>query len=87
MLGLSDFAAVDRREADLRQRFGDVLTLEEAALVLRYPTADAARKARRRGKFPIPVIHLAGRRGWHVSARALATYLANLHNLTGETAP
>lgn len=87
MLGQNDFAAVDRREAELRQRFGDVLTLEEAALVLRYPTADAARKARRRGKFPIPAIQLVGRRGWHVSARALATYLATLHDLTKESAP
>lgn len=39
----------------LLQKFGVALPFEEAANVLKYPTLVAARSARQRGTFPVPI--------------------------------
>lgn len=63
----------------LLEKFGVALPFEEAANVLKYPTLIAARSARQRGTFPVP-IRRAGER--HLcSAADIAAFL------DGTTAP
>lgn len=66
------------READLRTRFGDVLTLTDLAVVLRYASVGAIRKARSRGQLPVQLVKMQGRRGWFATADAVAEYLSSL---------
>jgi hypothetical protein len=68
------------REDDLKQRFGDLLNLNDLAEVLRYPSAHAIRKARIRGRLPIELIQMPGRRGWFATARAVAKLLDSLES-------
>lgn len=57
----------------LLEKFGVALPFEEAANVLKYPTLVAARSARQRGTFPVP-IRKAGDR--HLcSAADIASFL------------
>lgn len=41
--------------AYLHEKYGVTLTFEEAAAVLKYPSLTAAKSARQRGTFPIPI--------------------------------
>lgn len=66
------------REAFLRQRYGELLTLEEVAEVLRYPSANAARKAHSRGKFPLKLNRFPKRAGLFATAKAVAKCLEML---------
>lgn len=63
------------REDALREKYGEFLTLEDLAPLLRYPSVGAVRKARMRGQLPIPVIRLQHRRGWFATPRAVAEFL------------
>ena len=67
-----------RREAELRRKFGELLTLEDLAPLLRYASVGAVRKARMRGKLPIPVKSIPHRRGWFTTPRAVAEFLEGL---------
>lgn len=62
----------------LTQRYGQLLTLDEVAEVLRYPSVQAARKAHSRGQLPIRLFHIGPRRGLFASAGAMADYLWRL---------
>jgi hypothetical protein len=66
------------REALLRERFGDLLTLSDLAVVFRYPSAGAVRKALSRGHFPVPLVQMPPRRGWFATAEAVAELLCTL---------
>jgi hypothetical protein len=66
------------RAAALRDRFGDLLTLSDLALVFRYPSVGAIRKARSRGQLPVPLVQMAPRRGWFATAEAVAELLCSL---------
>ena len=68
-------AEIDQREARLTQQFGELLSVADLASVLRYPSAAAVRQARRRGRLPVEMQLLSGRRGWFATARAVAEYL------------
>jgi hypothetical protein len=67
-----------QREAALRERFGDVLTLSDLAIVLRYPSVGAIRKARWRGQLPVPLVQMPPRRGWFATAESVAELLCIL---------
>lgn len=69
---------IERREADLRKRHGNWLTLADLAPLLRYPSVGAIRKARLRNQLPIPVFQIAHRRGWFATPRAVAEFLEGL---------
>ncbi|THD09441.1 hypothetical protein [Rhodanobacter lindaniclasticus] len=71
-------ATQTEREADLRTRFGDVLTLTDLAVVLRYSSVGAIRKSNSRGQLPVQLVKMTGRRGWFATAEAVAEYLASL---------
>jgi hypothetical protein len=75
-----DMATKAEREATLRERFGDVLTLSELAAVLRYPSVGAIRKARSRGQLPVAVVQMPPRRGWFATAEAVAELLCALED-------
>lgn len=66
------------REAALRERFGDLLNLSDLAVVLRYPSTGAIRKARYRGQLPVPLVQMPPRRGWFATAEAVAELLCTL---------
>lgn len=68
------------REEDLRQRYGEILTTEEIAEILRYPSSAAVIKAHSRGALPVPLAKLPGRRGWFGNARCVAACLDVLDN-------
>ena len=76
-LALLMTVSTDLRES-LTQRYGQLLTLEEVAQVLRYPSIQAARKAHSRGQLPIRMFRMGPRRGLFASAGALADYLSRL---------
>jgi hypothetical protein len=66
------------RAAALRGRFGDLLTLSDLAVVLRYPSVWAIRKARSRGQLPVPLIQMPPRRQWFATPEAVAELLCAL---------
>jgi hypothetical protein len=54
---------------------GEVCDVHEVAKILKYPSAQALRRALSRSKAPIQLIKLPNRRGLFASTRALARYL------------
>lgn len=70
-----DMLTRSEREEDLRRRFGDFLTLSELAVLLRYPSVGAIRKARLRGQLPLRLIQMPPRRGWFATAETVAELL------------
>lgn len=65
-------------ETTLRERFGDVLTLSDLAVVLRYPSVGAIRKARSRGQLPVRLVKMPPRRGWFATVEGVAQLLCSL---------
>lgn len=65
-------------EAELRSQYGALLTLSDLAVVLRYPSVAAVRKARQRGHLPLPVSRMPPRRGWYATPSAVAELLARI---------
>lgn len=80
MRGATDNFSIrcSEHEKALVERYGEALTLAEIAIVLRYPSVQAAQKARARGRLPVPVTQMAARRQWFASARKVAEVLARL---------
>lgn len=68
----------DDRENHLRQKYGELLSLADVAEALRFRSVQAVQKARQRGTLGLPAQELPGRRGWFVTARAVAVYLNRL---------
>lgn len=68
------------REAALRKRYGEVLTLPDLADILRYPSVGAIRKARSRGQLPLALVQMPPRRGWFATAEAVAELLCTLED-------
>jgi len=66
----------------LTQQYGQLLTFEEVATALRYPTIQAARKAQNRGQFPIRLVRVGAQRGLFASVQSLADYLWDLQQGT-----
>lgn len=66
------------REDYLRDRYGELLTPEDLAKVLRYPSSEAVLKAHSRGLLPVPLVRFRARRGWYATARVVAECLDEL---------
>lgn len=62
----------------LMREYGVLLSVEEVAKVLRYPNAEAARRAHYRGKLPVPLKKLPGRRILFATATDVARALGEL---------
>ena len=57
------------------QLHGEMCDMHEVAKILKYPTAQALRRALSRSKAPIELFKLPNRRGLFASTRILARYL------------
>ncbi len=73
----------DTREEQLVHRYGQLLTLSDLTDVLRYPSVQALRKARIRGRLPLELIKFPNRRGLFATARAVAALLEQLDTTRG----
>jgi hypothetical protein len=60
------------------QLHGEVCDVHEVAKILKYPSAQALRRALSRSKAPIRLVKLPNRRGLFASTRDLARYLDNV---------
>lgn len=67
-----------RHYTSLLDRYGSLLTLADVAKVFRYPTVQAARKARVRGSLPVTMSRIPPRRGWFATATDVAEALSRL---------
>jgi hypothetical protein len=75
---LPEMRSRDEREAELRERYGDLLTLSDLAAVLRYPSLGALKKARSRGLLPLTLVQMPPRREWFATTEAVAALLCRL---------
>jgi len=73
-----DMPTKAQREAALRERFGDLLTVSDLVNVLRYPSVGAVNKARSRGQLPLMLVQMPPRRGWFATVEAVAELLCEL---------
>lgn len=71
-------STVDELTTVLRQEYGQLLSTEDLAQVLNYRTVQAVRRAILRGRFPIPVQKIDGRRGHFARVEDVSTYLQGL---------
>lgn len=67
----------DRLKA-LRDKYGELLTLEEIAEALKYRNVAAVRKAHSRGTLPVELKRFPHRRGWFATVEAVAQCIENL---------
>lgn len=78
-----DVPRLVRLEQEVRERYGDLLTIRDLAALLRYPSAEAVRKAHQRDQLPLALVRMAPRRGWFATARAVAELLERLESQPG----
>ena len=76
----------DERAADLRARYGFLLTMSELAVVLRYPSVGAILKARLRDRLPVPVFQMPHRKQWFATSESVAAFLCSQES-ESESAP
>ena len=76
-------AAVAAKERALAEKYGELMSLEDVAKALRYPSVQSARKAILRGSFPLNMIRLPPRRGLYIPVKHVAIYLATLDCVPG----
>jgi len=66
----------------LVEAHGLILSASATAKVLGFSSTDALRLARSRGRLPIPMFQVDGRRGWFASTRDVARWLDQATNAT-----
>jgi len=66
------------REAEIAERYGEILDLGKIARTLGYPSRAAVLQARRRGTLPFELSRLPNRRGWFTTAKTVANVLLTL---------
>ena len=64
----------------LMEAHGMILSASATARVLGFSSTDALRLARSRGRLPIPMFQVDGRRGWFASTRDVARWLDQATN-------
>ena len=62
----------------IRNKYGELLTLEEVAEVFRYKTVAAVRKAHSRKTLPVNLYRFKGRAGYFARAEEVACSLENM---------
>lgn len=72
---IEDFEAIVDR---LRNEYGELLTLEEVAKILRFKSVGAARKAYHRGTMPVKLYRFEGRSGYFAKVDEVAECLTSL---------
>lgn len=69
---------MNQRADELSQQYGELLTTEDIAKILRYPSAEAVVKAHLRGALPVPLAKFPHRRGWYATVEVVAECLDGL---------
>ena len=64
--------AQSQRMHRIMERYGELLTCEDVAVILRYSSAAAVRQAHASGKLPVKLFRLPGRRPLFASADQVA---------------
>ena len=72
---MSGNETIGGRKERLFSRYGELVSAAELARLLKFPTADALRKAHERGQLPISVVRMPGRRGLFASTWSVARFL------------
>ena len=67
-------------EQGLLQRYGPIVGQDELRQALGYASQDAFRQALARGRLPVPVFSIAGRRGKYALSKDIALWLAQLRH-------
>jgi hypothetical protein len=72
---MSEIEVSASRKERLFRQYGELVSADELARLLKFPTADALRKAHERGQLPIRMIRMPGRRGFFASTLAVARFI------------
>lgn len=72
-------STTSERLIHLRQKYGDLLTIDEVADVLRYKTVAAVRKAHSRKTLPVALYRFKGRAGYFARAEEVAKSIENMN--------
>jgi len=67
------------RVNSIRQKYGEILTLEEVAELFKYKTVDAVRKAHSRGSLPVPLHRFPKKAGYFARADEAAESIEMMH--------
>lgn len=68
-------------EVVLRGRYGELLTLNELAEVLRYKTSDAVRKSYMRGSLPVDLYRFPRKKGWFAKVAEVAECIDSMEKV------
>ena len=69
---------IGERLAAIRERYGELLLLEDVAEVFKYPTVDAVRKANNRGSLPVKLYRFEGKNGLYARCNEVAEAIENM---------
>lgn len=70
----------------LREQYGFLLTVDEVATLLRYPSAAAVRQAHTTGRLPVSLVTLPGRRTLFATTESVVRVLARAESLASRHA-
>ena len=70
-----EISATERR---LRERYGELLTVNDLVAVFRYSSAHAVRRAHKLGTLPVELHRFDGQRRWFATVTSVATALEKL---------
>ena len=71
--------SVSERLVYLREKYGDLLRIEEVAEVFRYKTVSAVRKAHSRKTLPVTLYRFNGRSGYFARADEVAESIEKMN--------
>lgn len=71
--------SLSRTAEVIRNKYGELLTLEEVAEVFRYKTVAAVRKAHSRKTLPVNLYRFKGRAGYFARAEEVAKSIENMN--------
>lgn len=74
-------------ESKILVGYGALLDSSQLAKLLGYPSTDAVRTARKRGKLPIPMFRLPNRKGWYANSTEVANWLRTVAPREGLGSP
>ena len=73
---------IQSRENRLRNKYGELLTVDELAEVLRYSSGASVRKAHAAGRLPVVLRKFPNRRGLFATTESVAQALDQMQYLT-----
>lgn len=75
---LSDINGLDEIRSSIRNKYGELLTLEEVAELFKYRTVGAVRKAHSRGTLPVALYRFPNRTGYYAKANEAAKSIESM---------